>query len=277
MTIKERLKVLIEGACISALSQGKLPENLPVTIEKPRKPNHGDFACGVALSAGNVQFAMSIANDIVDNLKDVPKDVCTIRAEAPGFINFSLGPLWLCQSLCEVLRQSESFSPSAFPGGIDCERQASKKDSTFYIQYTHAKLSAYLRLALERHINTQSGQFEGAIVPAEQWLDMLNSYGQHPCLFKPFFNKQESLFAEQKALVLHLDAYQERLSLPAKDNACIADYAYELALMLDRVPEIFRLITLEDVTKSRLGLIVVCKRVLAHALGIIGLAAPETI
>ncbi len=294
MKINDRLKTLLEGACVSALFQGRALD-INVAIEKPRLKEHGDFASGIALTIadGNTKTAMLIAQAIVDNLKAVPKDVATIGCEN-GFINFNLGPYFLCQSLRDLHAASKNLLPKAKTGQIDRATMASKKDSLFYIQYMHAKLSACLSVALERAINTEAYRVDEPLIQPAEWQNLLASYGEEFALFRPLFHSEANIFSRQKDLVLHLDSHQIEISLIANDknNECITDYACKLASKLDNYFEHCLLsgngdvVTNSSLSKAEwaksylaahLGLIVAAKRVLAHCLGILGLVAPTTI
>src|SRR5580704_2890512 len=107
--IKEKLKGIIETAIGSASSEGKLGQmtecSVPVTIEKPRLPEHGDLACGTALKLAGaartapIKIAETVAQYIEQNPKANHEFISRLNAAAPGFINFHLGTGWLKETL----------------------------------------------------------------------------------------------------------------------------------------------------------------------------------
>jgi arginyl-tRNA synthetase len=104
--ITDELSDLVTRAVEKAVADTELPGDEPwtVTFERPRRPEHGDFATNVALQIssgrGNPREA---ATTIVDRLP--PSDlIAQVDIAGPGFINFKLSPRWLH----DVVRRSVS-------------------------------------------------------------------------------------------------------------------------------------------------------------------------
>jgi len=114
--IHNRLKEIVEKAIDSAIQDGKLGNlsppakelPVPLSIEKPRQPEHGDMACGVALKLAShcrmspLKIAEAIA-DFIDKSPQADNDrIRQFQVAAPGFINFHLGSKWLEETLQEI-------------------------------------------------------------------------------------------------------------------------------------------------------------------------------
>jgi len=118
--IQDKLADLVKQACAALLPDEKYSEDAPrkIRIETPGNPEHGDFACNVAMQlAGQLEAnPRRIAQELVDNL---PADSLIERVEVagPGFINFYLSPGWLHDGLAECLDQGENYGRSDFGAG----------------------------------------------------------------------------------------------------------------------------------------------------------------
>jgi arginyl-tRNA synthetase len=116
------------------------------------------------------------------------------------------------------------------------------------------------------------------VVTSEQWQKYQDLYKSDPSVFQASFDADPAIFADQKALVMRLEAFPEevkesaQLRLPGR----IARYAYDVANDLQKFYEVSRVITDDrSVTRARLGLIDATRQVLFNALTIIGVSAPE--
>jgi arginyl-tRNA synthetase len=174
------------------------------------------------------------------------------------------------------LAESNPQNPINFD--LELAKQTSKENPAFYIQYAHARCCAILRKALEPSINTETGTEEPPPVSTEQWAEWLKSYSESPQGFKAIFETDPQIFLHQKALIARLESFPEEveeaatLRIPGK----LARYAYDVANDLQKFYEVCRVITPDpEITRARLGLIVATRQVLANALGIIGVTAPE--
>lgn len=119
MTLKVKLKALLEEAAGQAIAEGKLGDlrELPVqvVIEKPRLPEHGDLACGVALKLAKPakRAPLALAEAIASSLKLADGQVSSYTVAAPGFINFLMAPAALADSLKEILALGANFGRSS--------------------------------------------------------------------------------------------------------------------------------------------------------------------
>lgn len=120
--IKQTLKTAVEKSLTSAVESGKLTGlsngDVSVVIERPRNPDHGDYACGVSLKlAGKAKMApMKIAEQILAHSHKLD-DIAGAEIVAPGYINFRLHKPVLQQVLFEVHQQKENFGRSNYGQG----------------------------------------------------------------------------------------------------------------------------------------------------------------
>lgn len=110
--IKQEIAGLVAQAAQEAREQGDLPSvALPeVEIERPQRPEHGDYASSLALRlarAGRVD-SMSVAESIARHIKPHTA-IGEVSVAAPGFINFRLDEEWLALQTEAVLREGEAY------------------------------------------------------------------------------------------------------------------------------------------------------------------------
>jgi arginyl-tRNA synthetase len=118
--IRDELAQLVEQGVRAAMAQGDLPEvPLPeVTVERPRQPEHGDYASNIALKlqravGGN---PLAIAEKIVARMPSSPM-IGSVEVARPGFINLRLSDAWLAQQVDEILARGETFADSSGGAG----------------------------------------------------------------------------------------------------------------------------------------------------------------
>jgi len=125
--IKEKLKGIVETALCAAATDGKLGAMtecpVPIVIEKPRLPEHGDLACGTALKlasvarAAPIKIAETVSSYIGQNPTAGTDAITRFNAAPPGFINFHLGTRWLKEALHEINEQGANFGRSTMGQG----------------------------------------------------------------------------------------------------------------------------------------------------------------
>src|SRR3979411_522938 len=109
--IRDRLAQLVRDAVARAQAAGHLPAvALPeVTIERPSKPEQGDFATSFALRAKRavgprgpnpIEIAGAISAMIA---QDPPAYLAGVEVAPPGFLNFTLADDWLRQQIDTIL------------------------------------------------------------------------------------------------------------------------------------------------------------------------------
>lgn len=124
--IKERLKDLVERAFEQARFDQKMGELTecpePVVIEQPKLPEHGDFACGIALKLARHARSspIQIANILAEYINQTPEamngSITKVEVANPGFINFRLGTTWLTDVIKEIHIRKEDFGRDTVGG-----------------------------------------------------------------------------------------------------------------------------------------------------------------
>lgn len=174
------------------------------------------------------------------------------------------------------LAESNPQNPINFD--LELAKRTSRENPAFYIQYAHARCAAILRRATEEQVNQESGVTEKPVLSAEQLEQFKTDYRAKPESFRAAFDPGHEVFQYQKELVQKLDSFPDEVkeAALARLPGRMARYAYDVANDLQKFYEVSRVITDDlSVTKARLGLILATKQVLANALKIIGVSAPE--
>ena len=112
MLIKHEIAQLVADAAARAQEEGDLPPlALPeVTVERPAREEHGDYAASLPMKLGRAARSdpLAIAEAIARHIR--PSDVISEVAVAPpGFINFRLSDAWLARQVDAILAQGERF------------------------------------------------------------------------------------------------------------------------------------------------------------------------
>lgn len=110
--IRDDLARMVEEAAQSAMADGALPKTvLPeIVIERPARPEHGDYATNLPLRLARAARANPL--DLAKTLAArVPVGEALSAAEAapPGFINFRLSEAWLAQQVSAIVDAGASF------------------------------------------------------------------------------------------------------------------------------------------------------------------------
>jgi len=116
--IRESLRTSVHDALV-ALAVDPLPTSF--TIERPARPEHGDWSTNVALAAAKNagRNPRELAQELVDHLSaSNPSHVEAVEIAGPGFINFRLADTWLHDVLTETVNAGEAdFGRSDLGGG----------------------------------------------------------------------------------------------------------------------------------------------------------------
>jgi arginyl-tRNA synthetase len=146
------------------------------------------------------------------------------------------------------------FSSRAFTSGIDFDLELAKKQSSenpvYYVQYAHARASSILRAAATEGLSTDDARTG----------DLLD----HP--------------AEQALLRALLD-FPDTVGVAAdrRETHEVPRYAYELASAFSQFYRDCKVLTDDPaLTAARLALVDATRSVLANALGLLGISAPDT-
>ncbi len=118
--IRHELERLLSEAVRKAQSAGDLPAvALPdVLLERPQRPEHGDYACSLALRLARSarKSPLEVAGVIARHLT-VDEAVALADEAPPGFVNFRLAPSWLMAQVDAILREGQSFGDTPLGQG----------------------------------------------------------------------------------------------------------------------------------------------------------------
>src|SRR5919109_1971759 len=114
-SIRESLRAAIAEARDRAIASGQLqvPEGarLPaVGIERPSRPEHGDFATNAAMQLAPVvrQAPLAIAETLREQLGS-PPGVLAASVAPPGFLNLQLDPAWVAGQVAAIRAEGDDY------------------------------------------------------------------------------------------------------------------------------------------------------------------------
>ncbi len=115
--VTDELAALVSRALDQAKADGVVAEDgVEVTFERPRRPEHGDWATSVALSLGRSGAnPRAIAEAIVQRLPSSDL-VAEVEIAGPGFLNFRLSPTWLHEVVRRASDPAAAFGRSPRTG-----------------------------------------------------------------------------------------------------------------------------------------------------------------
>src|SRR4051812_11405738 len=113
MGIEERVRGLVQGALAGLASEGALPAEVTSTefsVERPKRPEHGDLATNVALVIQKLarKPPREIAALVKQRLEAAP-EVRAVEIAGPGFLNIRLTAAPFHAVLAEVLEAGQGF------------------------------------------------------------------------------------------------------------------------------------------------------------------------
>jgi len=106
MTVQERLATAVADA-LGRLGIQATPDD--VHIERPQRPEHGDWSTNAALALAKAQGRnpRELATELAAALdRDRPEHVEGVEVAGPGFVNFRLAPTWLHEVLRQVVEEN---------------------------------------------------------------------------------------------------------------------------------------------------------------------------
>src|SRR5438270_5571414 len=126
---RKGIRAAVEAARTKAITAGTLtiadPSGLPpVSIERPARAEHGDYATNAAMQLAPVarMAPMRIAEALVAAL-ELPEGMGFAEVAPPGFINFRLDAGWVGGQVGEILRAGSAYGhvPVDNPRSINVE------------------------------------------------------------------------------------------------------------------------------------------------------------
>jgi arginyl-tRNA synthetase len=114
--------------------------DVPVDIERPRQPEHGDFALNLAMQlAGRLRRPpMEIAREIATALEP-SGPVAAVEVAPPGFINLRLDQGWLVRRLEDVVAAGDNWGRSDFGDGKRVQVEFVSANPTGPLLFSHGR------------------------------------------------------------------------------------------------------------------------------------------
>ena len=152
---------------------------------------------------------------------------------------------------------------------IELAKKSTDENPVFYVQYAHARACSIIRNATEPRIDTENGKQIAPVISASEFNSLIESYDK---------NILKLTLKEARKLILKLEEFKHLIVTSARDRQVytICRYVQDLAAEFHSFYNSTRVITEDkEMTKARLSLVYAFKTVLANALGIIAVSAPE--
>ncbi len=161
---------------------------------------------------------------------------------------------------------------------VELAAKASDENPVFYVQYAHARCASILRNAFQSRMDTINQTELPPLLDEADWRQYLARL--QPSELVALFDNLENDQAERelKELILKLDSFEDRIQDAARTRSphIIARYAQDLAADFHRFYNVCRvLVPDQETAKRRLVVIYALKKVLAQALDLLGVSAPE--
>lgn len=152
---------------------------------------------------------------------------------------------------------------------IELAKKSTDENPVFYVQYAHARACSIIRNATQPKLDTQNGESIAPVLTESEFDTYLNNFDQ---------NIVKLTLKEARKLILKLEEFKHLIVTSARDRQVytICRYVQDLAGEFHSFYNSTRVITDDiELTKARLSLIYAFKTVLANALKIIAVSAPE--
>jgi arginyl-tRNA synthetase len=114
-SLREALRASLSEALARAVAAGDLsvPPGSPTpafSVERPARPEHGDYATNLAMQLAPVARAapMRIAETLRTHLRP-PDGVAEVSVAPPGFLNLRLDPAWVAAQVAAVRQAGDAF------------------------------------------------------------------------------------------------------------------------------------------------------------------------
>jgi arginyl-tRNA synthetase len=127
--VRDLVRAALEGARDRAAAEGALGQSPVVsppsiTVARPARPEHGDYASNAAmqLAAAARRSPMQIAAALIERLQ-LPEGMGSADVAAPGFINIHLDPGWVASQIGLIREAGDRFgrAPVEVPRRVNVE------------------------------------------------------------------------------------------------------------------------------------------------------------
>lgn len=152
---------------------------------------------------------------------------------------------------------------------IELAKTKSDENPVFYVQYAHARACSIIRNATNDKVDTETGKTKPAVLSEAQFNDLIENFDK---------NLMNLTIVDARKLILKLEEFKSLIvsSAQSRQIYTICRYVQELAAEFHSFYNSTRVITDDiELTKARLSLVWAFKTVLANALNILAVSAPE--
>ena len=152
---------------------------------------------------------------------------------------------------------------------IELAKRSTDENPVFYVQYAFARACSILRNAVSEKLNPETGEKSPAPLTEAELEEVKSNFD---------ITLMENRVADARKLLLKLEEFKSVITLSAQNRTVytICRYVQELAGEFHSFYNANRVICDDkDLMKSRLALILAIKQVLANALDILQVTAPE--
>lgn len=152
---------------------------------------------------------------------------------------------------------------------IELAKTKSDENPVFYVQYAHARACSIIRNATNDKVDTETGKTTPAVLSEAQFNDLIENFDK---------NLMNLTIVDARKLILKLEEFKSLIvsSAQSRQIYTICRYVQELAAEFHSFYNSTRVITDDiELTKARLSLVWAFKTVLANALNILAVSAPE--
>jgi len=103
----------------NALQLAGIITDKPINIEQPADKKFGDFSTNIALLAAKEcrRNPRELAQTVIEHLIFPPDTISRIEVAGAGFINFYLAPLFIMQSVQQVLVEGDEYGKGSLGKG----------------------------------------------------------------------------------------------------------------------------------------------------------------
>ena len=190
--MKEHLTSLLQQALAALCDQQLIPAEsceIPVQVEASRDPQHGEFASNLAMilakNAGKPPRAL--AELLVNHLPRSPQ-IAKVEIAGPGFINFTLTPAALEQTVSAILLAENHYGWRTLGTGQHIHLEYVSANPTGPLHVGHGRSAAYaacvanllkamgFQVHQEYYVNDAGRQMR--ILGFSTWLRYLQAFGE---------------------------------------------------------------------------------------------------
>ena len=122
------------------------PVPAAVVLERPARPEHGDWStnaalvCSKAVGRNPRELGQALADEL--SAADLPH-VEGIEIAGPGFVNFRLAPTWLHELLVEIVEAGDDWAKPDLGGGASVNVEFVSANPTGPLHAGHGRWAAY--------------------------------------------------------------------------------------------------------------------------------------